>query len=117
MTKAFSDIIKTLLKGIKSDTIIEPITAAQRFSTMIESIDCEFYHVNGRGYVYHNQKKELVVIWKEDGVIFKNHQITIRTLPIIQIALSIISELDDENIFNQNKEEEESSSDTDDIWL
>jgi hypothetical protein len=116
MNKTFIDVINTLLRGIKSDTPIDPIEAAERFSEMVSRLDCEFHHIQGSGYVYHDQNLEIIVLWRDDGVYFKDHQLNIRTLPIIQMALTIISDLDNENL-NYEESEEESSSDTEDIWL
>jgi len=116
MTDYFKGVIKTLLKGIKSDFDIDPIDAANRFQVALLELDCEFHHKDGSGYVFYNDELELLAYWEIDGVRFQDIKINSRTLPIIQVALMIISEMDEETI-NKSLPEEDSDSDTEDLWL
>ena len=109
-----------ILNGISSDYPMDPHKAAKMFELRLsEEQGLEFvWDQIDLGYVHYEDEPMMVVYWYNDGVSFGEHVINGKTWDVLVIALSIITELDNQYMIEDSSTEEVSeSNDDDDEWL
>ena len=87
-----SELVRMLLRGIKSPVPIDPIAAADSFQLKIDEHGADYPHYNGCGYLYHNGDDVMLVHFTGDGVEFDDHAEHPMTLDFIRIALDVLQE-------------------------
>tara|TARA_Y100001937_G_C7103348_1_gene323646 strand:+ start:1085 stop:1435 length:351 start_codon:yes stop_codon:yes gene_type:complete len=91
-TSNISELVRMLLRGIKSPVPIDPIAAADAFQVKIDEHGADYPHYNGCGYLYHNGDDVMLVHFTGDGVEFDDHAEHPMTLDFIRIALDVLQE-------------------------
>lgn len=87
-----SELVRMLLRGIKSPVPIDPIAAADAFQVKIDKHGADYPHYNGCGYLYMNGDDVMLVHFTGDGVEFDDHAEHPMTLDFIRIALDVLQE-------------------------
>lgn len=87
-----SELVKMLLRGIRSPVPIDPIAAADAYQVKIDKHGADYPHYNGCGYLYHNGDDVMLVHFTGDGVEFDDHAEHPMTLDFIRIALDVLQE-------------------------
>lgn len=99
-------LVRMMLRGISTDTIIDPLTAARLFEVSLDDIDLLFIHDDGAGYVTDGVEPVMYADFAPDGVSFDEHHEHPQTLHVIRCALQAITEA----------EHIQSDDDSDDDW-
>ena len=94
MSKSIVHLVQMLLRGISTDTPIDPIKAGEHFETAIESMDLCYVHHDGIGYVMDGANEVMLVHFTNDGVEFDEHHEHPSTLRVIQTALHTLTHLE-----------------------
>ena len=91
-TSNISQLVRMLLRGIKSPVPIDPVAAADAFQVRIDEHGADYPHYNGCGYLYMNGDDVMLVHFTGDGVEFDDHAEHPMTLDFIRIALDVLQE-------------------------
>lgn len=83
-------LVRLMMQGIRTDTQIDPVTAAQHFSTGVQSLDLKYEHYQGLGYVIDGDDDVMQVHFVSDGVQFDDHHEHPQTLHVIKCALNAL---------------------------
>lgn len=109
-----SELVRMLLRGIKSPVPVDPIAAAEAFQDKVNEVGADYPHFSGCGYLYLNDDDVMLVHWTGDGVEFDEHTEHPMTLDFIKIALAV---LQDQQRKLENCEFDEDSDDDDFEWI
>jgi len=85
-----SDLVKMLLRGIKSPVPVDPIKAADAYQDKVSEVGADYPHYSGCGYLYLNEDDVMLVHWTGDGVEFDEHTDHPMTLDFIKIAVEVL---------------------------
>ena len=91
MSKSIVQLVHMLLRGISTDSPIDPIKAGEHFETAVESLDLYYVHHDGIGYVMDGDSEVMLVHLTNDGVEFDEHHEPPSTLRVIQTALHTLT--------------------------
>lgn len=84
-------LVRLMMQGIKTDTQIDPVTAALHFSQGVQSLDLKYEHYQGLGYVIDGDDDVMQVHFVSDGVQFDDHHEHPQTLHVIKCALNALT--------------------------
>ena len=88
-------LVRMLLRGIKTDATIEPITAAHHFAEAVQTLDLTYITSQGKGYVLDDKLDGVMYVeFEVDGVVFDDHHEHPKTLKVIQCALGTLTHLE-----------------------
>ena len=110
MSQSIVQLVKMMMRGIETNTVIDPIVAANHFETSIESLDLTYVHHNGVGYVWDGDDEVMLVNFTNDGVEFDEHHEHPKTLRVIQCVLRTLTYMEESQMI-----EDESESDSDEF--
>jgi len=95
MEKSIVELVGMLLRGITTDTIIDPLAAAALFAQSVQSLDLRYEHDAGIGFVIDDDENDVMqVTFEPDGVSFSDHHEHDKTLMVIHCALNTLTHLE-----------------------
>jgi len=88
-------LVRMLLRGIKTDETIDPITAAHHFAESVQTLDLTYITSQGKGYVLDDDLDGVMYVeFTSDGVDFDDHHEHPQTLKVIQCALNTLTHME-----------------------
>ena len=87
------ELVKMLLRGIRTEHTIDPSQAAQHFEQALETLDLMYVHDDGSGYIIDGVDPVMYAQFNDDGVTFDEHHEHPRTLDVIHCALRTLTHM------------------------
>jgi hypothetical protein len=114
MDASIARLVRMMLRGIRTDAVIDVISAAEYFEdALMDNLALEFKHLDGAGYVYDDTEIVMHVEFTADGVTFGEHHEHPDTLKVIQCALHTLTHFEQMLLMS---DDEDSTSEVDD-WV
>lgn len=105
-------LVQLLLRGIQTDTPIDPLEAAKHFDKCLEPMGLMFTHRNAAGYVHDDDAPVMYAAFTADGVTFDDHTEHDDTLRVIHIALHTLTHCEQTYMqLQQTPDDDDSESD------
>jgi|SRR6056300_1199865 len=106
MSQSIVQLVKMMMRGIDTNTVIDPIAAATHFETSIESLDLMYVHHEGIGYVWDEDDPVMMVQFTIDGAEFDEHHEHPKTLRVIQCVLRTLTYMEESQMIEDESESE-----------
>ena len=114
MDSSIAQLVRMMMRGIKTDAVIDVVSAAEYFEDAVsDNLALDYRHLDGAGYVYDDAEIVMHVEFIADGVVFGEHHEHPDTLRIIQCALHTLTHFEQMLLMS---DDEDSTSEVDD-WV
>jgi len=110
-------LVRMMLRGIRTDTPIDPLQAAAHFAEMLDTnLDLMYTHRLGAGYVHDDDEPVLYAEFSVDGVTFDEHHEHHDTLRVIQCALHTLTHCEQMHLLQTSDDDDDDDSESDE-WI
>ena len=94
MDMSIARMVRMMMRGITTNTSIDPIASADHFEETVKELDLRYFHCDGMGYVVDGDDDVMMVHFTPDGAEFHDHHEHPKTLQVIQCVLHTLTHME-----------------------